>query len=212
MENFLKSYSSDEIESAKGKIKILEKRRKEFNLLKEKLEKNFGFEIIGYIIDDILDYETYHHVCLMINLAVVNNRFSIENGDRLKVGIKELFKINNDYDRVDKTVYIGDVMEFDKWYEKYSTKELVDLKKHLSKEDFNLLEKLKIKIKNKIYTEQEFEILDMKLIAYYKNEKEMTKEELKEIKELPENVKRDDYNKLLDKINEISKEYNFLYQ
>lgn len=209
MENFLKSYSSDEIESAKGKIKILEKRRKEFNLLKEKLEKNFGFEIIGYIIDDILDYETYHHVCLMINLAVVNNRFSIENGDRLKVGIKELFKINNDYDRVDKTVYIGDVMEFDKWYEKYSTKELVDLKKHLSKEDFNLLEKLKIKIKNKIYTEQEFEILDMELIAYYRNEEEMSKKELEESKILPENVTRESYNRLLEKMNKISEEYNF---
>ena len=38
----------------------------------------------------------------MINLAVVNNRFSIENGDRLKSGIKELFKINNNYDRIDK--------------------------------------------------------------------------------------------------------------
>lgn len=209
MENFLKGYSSDEIESAKGKIKILEKRRKEFNLLKEKLEKNFGFEIIGYIIDDILDYETYHHVCLIINLAVVNNRFSIENGDRLKVGIKELFKINNDYDRIDKTVYIGDVMEFDKWYEKYSTKELVDLKKHLSEEDFNLLEKLKIKIKNKIYTEQEFEILDMELIAYYRNEEEMSKEELKESKPLPECVERKDYNNLLEKMNKISEEYNF---
>lgn len=209
MKNFLKGYSSDEIESAKGKIKILEKRRKEFNILKEKLEKNFGFEIIGYIIDDILDYETYHHVCLMINLAVVNNRVSIENGDRLKVGIKELFKINNDYDRVDKTVYIGDVMEFDKWYEKYSTKELVDLKKHLSKEDFNLLEKLKIKIKNKIYTEQEFETLDMELIAYYRNEEEMSKEELKESKPLPECVERKDYNNLLEKMNKISNEYNF---
>lgn len=43
MKNFLKGYSSDEIESAKGEIKILEKRRKEFNLLKEKLEKKIRF-------------------------------------------------------------------------------------------------------------------------------------------------------------------------
>ena len=42
----------------------------------------------------------------MINLAVVNNRFSIENGDRLKSGIKELFKINNNYDRS----YLADYM------------------------------------------------------------------------------------------------------
>lgn len=145
----------------------------------------------------------------MINLAVVNNRFSIENGDRLKSGIKELFKINNNYDRIDKNVYIGDVMEFDKWYEKYSTKELVDLKKHLSEEDFNLFKKLKIKIKNKIYTEQEFEILDMELIAYYRNEEEMSKKELEESKILPENVTRESYNRLLEKMNKISEEYNF---
>ena len=56
----------------------------------------------------------------------------------------KLFKINNNYDRIDKNVYIGDVMEFDKWYEKYSTKELVDLKKHLSESDFELLKKLGI--------------------------------------------------------------------
>lgn len=212
MENFLKGYSSDEIESARGKIAILEIRRREFRLLKEKLEKQFGFKIAGYIIDDILDHETYHHICLMINLAVVNNRFSVEDGKKLKDGIKNIFKVKNVFDRIDKNYYLGEYVEFDKWYEKYTTSELIDLKKYFSKEDFEILRKLNIKIKNKIYTEQEFEILDMKLIAYYKNEKEMTKEELKEIKELPENVKRDDYNKLLDKINEISKEYNFLYQ
>lgn len=209
MENFLKGYSSDEIESARGKIEILEIRRREFRLLKEKLENQFGFKIVGYIIDDILDHETYHHICLMINLAVVNNRLSVEDGKKLKDGIKDIFKVENVFDRIDKNCYLGDYMEFDKWYEKYTTSELIDLKKYFSKEDFKILKKLNIEIKNKIYTEQEFEILDMELIAYYKNEEEMTEEELKEIKELPENVKRDDYNKLLDKINKISKEFNF---
>ena len=39
----------------------------------------------------------------------------------------------------------------------YSTKELVDLKKHLSENDFELLKKLGIEVKDKIYTEQELE-------------------------------------------------------
>ncbi len=105
-----------------------------------------------------------------------------------------------------------DTFNFDSWYETYSTKEIVDLKKHLSKKDFKLLDKLNIKIKDKIYTEQEFKILNMNLLAYYRNEKEMSKEELKESIPLPEDVTREEYNQLLDKLVEISKEYNFLYQ
>lgn len=200
-------YTADEIESAKGKIKRNEIRRKEFQLLKEKLEKHFNFDIVEYIIDDILDYETYYHTCLMINLAVVNNRMSIENGEILKAGLKILFKIQNNDDRFNRGVYM-DTFDFDSWYEKYSTVEIVDLKKHLTKEDFDLIEKLNIKIKDKIYTEQEFEILDMDLIAYYIDE-DMNEEELKEAKPLPKEVSRAEYNALLEKLSKISDEYNF---
>lgn len=209
MENFFEGYSSDEVESAKGKIKLLEIRKKEFKILKRKLEEYLGFEIVEYIIDDILDYETYHHICLMINLAVINCRLSAGQGEKLKKGIKELFKVNNEYDRIEKTVYIGEVMDFDKWYEKYSTKELVDLKKHLSQSDFDIIKRLNTEIKDKIYTEQELEYLDMDLLAFYRNEEEMDEEELKKSKPLPENVSREEYNNLLEKINKISIEYNF---
>lgn len=209
MENFFEGYSLDEVESAKGKIKLLEIRKKEFRILKGKLEEHLGFKIVGYIIDDILDYETYHHICLMINLAVVNCRLSAGQGEKLRKEIKELFEVNNEYDRVEKTVYIGEVMDFDKWYEKYSTKELVDLKKYLSQSDFDIIKKLNIEINDKVYTEQEFEYLDMDLLAFYRNEKEMDEDEIKESKELPENVTRNEYNKLLEKVNNIFVEYNF---
>ena len=209
MENFFEGYSSDEVESAKGKIKLLEIRKKEFKILKGKLEEHLGFKIVGYIIDDILDYETYHHICLMINLAVVNCRLSAGQGEKLRKEIKELFEVNNEYDRVEKTVYIGEVMDFDKWYEKYSIKEIVDLKKHLSESDFELLKKLGIEIKDKIYTEQELEYLDMDLIAYYINEEDMDEEEIKESKDLPENVTRQEFNEILEKVNNISIKYNF---
>ncbi len=209
MEKRLSNYSLDEIESAKGKIKMLETRRKEFKILKNKLEERLDFEVTNYIIDDILDYETYHHTCLMINLAVVNNRLSIENGDRLKVELKTMFNITSDYDTFDRKVYIANTFDFDAWYEKYSTVEMVDLKELLTKTEIELIKKLKIEVKNKIYTEQEFEFLNMDLLDYYRNEKEMDEEELKESKDLPEGVSREDYNNLLDKINEIAINKNF---
>lgn len=207
MSKLFEEYSADEIDDAKGKIKRIEIRKKEFNLLKEKLEKHFNFEITEYIIDDILDYETYHHTCLMINLAVVNNRMTVVDGEILKAGLKILFNIQSSNDRFDRSAYM-DTFDFDVWYEKYSTLEIVDLKKHLSKEDFDLLKRLNIEIKDKVYTEQEFEILDMELLGYYIDE-DMDEEELKESKPLPEEVTREEYNKLLEKLSSISSEYNF---
>ena len=207
MSKLFEEYSADEIDDAKGKIKRIEIRKKEFNLLKEKLEKHFNFEITEYIIDDILDYETYHHTCLMINLAVVNNRMTVVDGEILKAGLKILFNIQSSNDRFDRSAYM-DTFDFDVWYEKYSTLEIVDLKKHLSKEDFDLLKSLNIEIKDKVYTEQEFEILDMELLGYYIDE-DMDEEELKESKPLPEEVTREEYNKLLEKLSSISSEYNF---
>lgn len=208
MECKFEGYSNDEIESAKGKIKLLEIRRKAFEILKEKLEKQFNFEITNYIIDDILDFETYHHTCLMINLATINNRISIENGERLKIGLKELFKIENRYDRLNRDIYLGNTFNFDKWYEKYSTTKVVNFKKYLSKEDFVLLKELKIDVKNKLYTEQEFDLVNMNLLVYYKSQDE-NEESSNADKKLPQTVKQEDYNKLLEKFNNISKECDF---
>lgn len=207
MENILTKYTEDEIEEVRSKIKRIEVRKKEYSLLKEKLEEHFSFEITDYIIDDILDYETYYHTCLMINLAVVNNRISIENGEILKTGLRIIFKIKNDYDRFNRNVYI-DTFDFDSWYDKYSTEEIVDIKKFLNRDDINLLKRLNIRTKNKIYTEQEVEILSMKVLAYYIAD-DMDEEELKMSKDLPKNISRTEYNRLLEKINKIMKNYKF---
>ena len=207
MGDILTKYTADEIEEVKGKIEKIEVRKKEYRLLKEKLEEHFNFEITDYIIDDILDYETYRHTCLMINLAVINNRISIDNGEILKAGLRTIFKIKNEYDRFNRNVYI-DTFDFDSWYDKYSTEEIVDIKKFLNRDDINLLKKLNIKIKNKIYTEQEVEILSMDLLSYYIAD-DMEIEELKMSKKLPKDVSREEYNKLLGKINKIIENYKF---
>ena len=207
MEDILTKYTADEVEEAKGKIKRIEVRKKEYRLLKEKLEEHFNFEITDYIIDDILDYETYYHTCLMINLAIINNKISINNGEILKAGLKIIFKIKNEYDRFNRNVYI-DTFDFDSWYDKYSTKEIVDIKKYLNRDDITLLRKLNIKIKNKIYTEHEVEILNMDLLSYYIAD-DMDEEELKQSILLPKDVTRGEYNKLLEKVNKISEDYKF---
>ena len=207
MGDILTKYTADEIEEVKGKIKRIEVRKKEYRLLKEKLEEHFNFEITDYIIDDILDYETYRHTCLMINLAVINNRILIENGEILKAGLKIIFKIKNEYDRFNRKVYI-DTFDFDSWYDKYSTEEIVDINKHLNRDDITLLKKFNIKIKNKIYTEQEVEILNMDLLSYYIAD-DMEIEEINMSKDLPKDVSRKEYNKLLGKINKITENYKF---
>ena len=207
MEDILTKYTADEIDEAKGKIKRIEVRKKEYRLLKEKLEEHFNFEITDYIIEDILDYETYRHTCLMINLAVINNRISIDNGEILKAGLRTIFKIKNEYDRFNRKVYI-DTFDFDSWYDKYSTEEIVDINKHLNRDDITLLKKFNIKIKNKIYTEQEVEILNMDLLSYYIAD-DMEIEEINMSKDLPKDVSRKEYNKLLGKINKITENYKF---
>lgn len=77
----------------------LKKQNEEIKLLKQKLEQHFKFEIIDYIVADIVEHEDYNHFCLMVNLATVNERISEENATRLKAEIKEMYHIKNDYQK-----------------------------------------------------------------------------------------------------------------
>ena len=89
MEKYCRNYTDTDISDIVKKIEI---RNREFKELKEKLENYFKFEITDYIISDILDCENYNHVWLMINLAVINNRITLENSMILKNELKKLFK------------------------------------------------------------------------------------------------------------------------
>ncbi len=80
----------------------LKKQNEEIKLLKQKLEQHFEFEIIDYIVADIVEHEDYNHFCLMVSLATVNERISEENAIRLKNEIKEISSINSNYDKLNK--------------------------------------------------------------------------------------------------------------
>lgn len=106
MEKFFKNYTINNIQNVTERIKEIEIWNKEFEELKEKLENYFKFEIANYIVSDILECETYNHVCLMINLAVINNRISSENSIILKKELKKLFEIDRIVDRFDKDKHL----------------------------------------------------------------------------------------------------------
>ena len=72
-----------------------------------------------------------------------------------------------------------------------------------------MLKKLGIKIKNKIYTMQEFCTLEYELYLYYENE-DLKQEEQEYKKSLKNtNVSKEDYYRIMNKINEID---NSLYK
>ena len=99
---------------------------------------------------------------------------------------------------------------YEKWSEKYHNKEVVDLKKLLTEDELKVMEKLGIKLKDKIYTEYELEVISMELLAYYKDD-DMSKKELEFSKSLDDTgVNKEEYNKLLDKFENINKSYGYL--
>ena len=95
------------------------------------------------------------------------------------------------------------------WRDMYMNIEIVDLKKYFTNEEFDLFRKLGIEIKDKIYTEYEIELINNSLYDYYYSE-DMSEDEKSQVKSLEETgVTREQYNNLLNKIEQINEEYEF---
>ena len=71
------------------------------------------------------------------------------------------------------------------------------------------MKKLAIPLMDKVLTNYEYDLLKRYVLEYYRNEEEMTSLELLECKSLDgTGVTREEYNKLLNKFENISKEFN----
>lgn len=81
-------------------IKEMEQKLELYKKIREKLSSYFDFIIPDYVISDFIDNEDYHHFCLMVNIAVINNRLSKENGNTLKEKIKSLLNIKSSYEKL----------------------------------------------------------------------------------------------------------------
>ena len=99
--------------------------------------------------------------------------------------------------------------EYSNWDKKYHHKEYIELFSDFSSEDRDMLKLFDILLEDKLYTEFEFEVIYGKLILFYKNEEEMDEEELKECKELPNGIEREQFMNLLDKMDKVRDKYEF---
>lgn len=101
-------------------------------------------------------------------------------------------------------------MSFEEWQKKYWEYEFIELNKYLTKYDYNILNMLDISVKNKTYTEFEYENLKLELAKYYKDDNmtvdEMTEEGIIDLTE--KGVSKNDYDNLISKFEKIDKIYN----
>lgn len=94
------------------------------------------------------------------------------------------------------------------WKERYYNKRNIDVMKFLNSNDIELLNKLGITVKSKLYSNYEFDIIEGLLIRYYIDQ-DMSEEELAESKTLEgTGVTREQYNLLIEKFEKISLDYN----
>lgn len=91
------------------------------------------------------------------------------------------------------------------WEKKYYTKKLVDFSKYLDEKDIEILKKFGCEIKQELYTEYEFDLLDEVIFLYYREPGE--KNEMYNIEDI--GVSQEEYDRILNKFSQISKDYEF---
>lgn len=88
----------------------------------------------------------------------------------------------------------------------YYEKEIINLKEYFSYNDFEILKKLNIEVKDKIYTNFEFDVMEEAVYLYYEIDKDIQNINAKALEE--KNISIEDYNRLLNKINNIISDFN----
>ena len=102
-------------------------------------------------------------------------------------------------------------IEFEKWKKKYYGEKIVDFSKFLKKHDIEVLKKLGIEIDlTKVYTEYEYDLLDMELIAYYEDAEYLDGTKVSPEKNVEDyNVSKEDYNRIHEIFYNIGVNYKF---
>lgn len=178
---------------------------------KEYLDNFFCFEIPDYVVMALMEDKSYSEFCLFVNASKVNNRITNKEAKQIKYVIGELCHIKSEYDKVSddfiQELYNNPISaSFVEWSIHYHKDEKYDLFKIFNEKEIKIIKQLKIQIQNKIYTEYELDILEMDVLEYYKDEEEDDPEILSYVKELSDvGVSQEDYEKILDKLNQIKK-------
>ena len=136
---------------------------------------------------------------------VIND--GLEVAGYIKKPFKDYEIIYNELKLIKKNIIIS--KQHQEWREKYYNLEIININKYLTQTDKKLLEKLGIKIKDKIYTEFECECLYMDFLKYYDDpENDLSEDERKYHKSLDgTGVTREEYNEVLKKIEKINNNF-----
>lgn len=136
---------------------------------------------------------------------VINDGLEVAGYIKKPFGDYEI--IYNELKRIKKNIIIS--KQHQEWREKYYNLEIININEYLTQTDKQLLEKLGIKIKDKIYTEFECECLYIDFLKYYDDpENDLSEDERKYQKSLDgTGVTREEYNKLLKKIEKINNNF-----
>ena len=101
------------------------------------------------------------------------------------------------------------VIETGKWLEKYHNIPVVDVLNELTDQSIEIIKKLGIELKNKIYTEYEFDILEGEISDYYIYEG-ITEKELSCVKSLDgTGVSNKEVEETLKEVDKIVEKHNF---
>lgn len=92
-------------------------------------------------------------------------------------------------------------MDYNKWDYEYHNKQIIDIKKELTDSQLEIIRKLGIEIKDKIYTEYEYECLKLKLLEYMESE---DGEEYPTKSLDGTNVSKEEFNSLIKRVDEIN--------
>lgn len=136
---------------------------------------------------------------------VINDGLEVAGYIKKPFGDYEI--IYNELKRIKKNIIIS--KQHQEWREKYYNLEIININEYLTQTDKQLLEKLEIKIKDKIYTEFECECLYIDFLKYYDDpENDLSEDERKYQKSLDgTGVTREEYNKVLKKIEKINNNF-----
>lgn len=100
----------------------------------------------------------------------------------------------------------GKSENFKKWHNDYTNKCQIFILKYFSQKEIQILRKLGIIIKNKLYTQKEFDQINEYLFDYYKTnnqDKIIQSEPLKKKK-----ISESDYENILNIFNKIAEDYD----
>lgn len=90
-------------------------------------------------------------------------------------------------------------MSIENWDYKYHNKEIIDIKEELTNNQLETIKKLGIEVKDKIYTEYEYDCLKGELSEYIQDEDD--EYEAKSLEE--KNVSKEEFDNLIKKFDEI---------